>query len=253
MSELPQHKVALITGAGKYRVGNVVARALAERGFSIALHYNRSADQARATVDELRALGVEAEPFQADVADGALVAGMLARVMDRFGRLDALVTSAAIWERKPLEEVTADDVRRHFEVNALGTFLCCQHAGRIMVAQPEGGAIVTIGDWAVERPYRNYAAYFPSKGAIPAMTRCFAVELAHRNPNVRVNAVLPGPVMLPEDIGEHERRGVVAGTLLKRLGTPEHVAGAVVFLIENDFVTGVCIPVDGGRTIAGGS
>jgi len=245
-------KVALITGSGKRRVGNVVARGLTGRGYVVALHYNRSADEARATVEELRAGGAEAECYQADVADEEQVSRLFDQVKDRFGRLDALVTAAAVWEPKPLEEVTAADVRRQFEINALGTFLCCQQAGRIMVAQPEGGSIVTIGDWATERPYLNYAAYFPSKGAIPAMTRSFAVELAERNPNVRVNAILPGPVMVSEDIGEHERRGVVAGTLLKRLGTPEHVAHAVVFLLENDFVTGVCLPVDGGRTIAGG-
>ncbi len=248
----PQHaKVALVTGSGKHRVGNVVARALAERGFSIALHYNRSADEAQATVDELRASGTETEAFQANVADEDQVGRMFAQLRERFGRLDAAITAAAIWQPKPLDAVTAADVRRHFEINALGTFLCCQHAGRIMADQPEGGAIVTIGDWAVERPYRNYAAYFPSKGAIPAMTRSLAVELAHRNPNIRVNAILPGPVMLPEDLSEHERREVVAGTLVKRLGTPEHVAATVLFLVENDFVTGVCIPVDGGRTIAG--
>ena len=253
MSDSPDRKVALVTGSGKRRVGNVVARALAERGYAIALHYNRSADEARATVDGLRAQGADAEAFQADVADEEQVSRLFTQVQQRFGRLDALVTAAAVWESKPLEEVTAADVRRQFDINALGTFLCCQHAGRIMVEQPEGGAIVTIGDWATERPYLNYAAYFPGKGAIPAMTRCFAVELAHRNPNVRVNAVLPGPVMVPEEVGEHERRGVIAGTLVKRLGRPEHVAHAVVFLLQNDFVTGACLPVDGGRTIAGGS
>ena len=91
--------------------------------------------------------------------------------MKTFGRLDVLVTAAAVWDRRPLEETTAADVRREFEVNALGTFLCCQQAGRIMVGQPEGGAIVTIGDWACARPYGNYAAYFLSKGAIPTLTR----------------------------------------------------------------------------------
>jgi pteridine reductase len=249
MSEQPYQKVALVTGSGKRRVGNVVARALAERGYAIALHYNRSADDARASVDELCSLGAEAECYQADVADEEQVSRLFAQVKERFGRLDALVTAAAVWEPKPLEEVTAEDVRRQFEINALGTFLCCQQAGRIMVEQPEGGCIVTIGDWATERPYLNYAAYFPSKGAIPAMTRSLAVELAHRNPNVRVNAILPGPVMVPEEVGEHERRSVIAGTLVKRLGTPEHVAHAVAFLLENDFVTGICLPVDGGRTI----
>ena len=84
-----------------------------------------------------------------------------------FGRLDVLVTAAAVWERKPLEEFTAADVRRQFEINTLGTLLCCRRGGLIMAGQPEGGAIVTIGDWAVARPYPDYAAYFASKGAIP--------------------------------------------------------------------------------------
>jgi pteridine reductase len=119
-----------------------------------------------------------------------------------------------------------------------------------MVAQPEGGTIITIADWAVARPYLNYAAYFISKGAIPTMTRMLAAELAERNRRVRVNCILPGPVMLPENLSAPEIQGAVAGTLLKRPGTPEHVAHAVVFLVENDYVTGVCLPVDGGRTIA---
>lgn len=120
-----------------------------------------------------------------------------------------------------------------------------------MVQQAEGGVIVTIGDWAIVRPYPHYAAYFPSKGAIPTITRTFAVELARRNPAVRVNCILPGPVMLPENLPEHEVKGAIAGTLLKRAGSPENIAQAVVFLVENDYVTGVCLPVDGGRTIAG--
>ena len=84
------------------------------------------------------------------------------------------------------------------------------------------------------------------------MTRMFAVELARRNPAIRVNCILPGPVMVPEDLSEHEVKGSMAGTLLKRLGRPENIAQAVMFFIENDYVTGVCLPVDGGRTIAGG-
>jgi pteridine reductase len=173
--------------------------------------------------------------------------------VELFGRLDALVTAAAIWERKPLEKVTADDVRRHYEVNALGTFLCCREAGLWMADRPAGGAIVTIGDWAVERPYLGYAPYFASKGAIPAITRSLAVELAERNPAVRVNCVLPGPVMLPPDLPEDERQEAIAGTLVKHEGRPEDVANAVLFLLESPFITGVCLPVDGGRTIASGT
>ena len=244
-------RIALITGSGKRRVGNVVARALAERGYHIALHYNRSADEARETVAQIEATGVRAAAFQADLADEADLARLFDETMRTFGRLDVLVTAAAVWEPKPLEDVTAADVRRQFEINALGVFLCCQRAGLIMARQPEGGAIITIGDWAVARPYTGYAAYFVGKGAIPTITRTFAVELAERNRAIRVNCVLPGPVMLPENLSEHEVKGAVAGTLLKRPGRPENVAQAVVFLAENDYVTGVCLPVDGGRTIAG--
>jgi len=122
-----------------------------------------------------------------------------------------------------------------------------------MVGQPEGGAIVNIGDWADARPYCHYAAYFVSKGAIPALTRTLAVELARRNPRVRVNCVLPGPVMLPSDMPQAERTEIAAATLMQREGRPENVAQAVVALVENDFITGACLPVDGGRTIFAGN
>jgi pteridine reductase len=243
-------KVALVTGAGKRRVGNAVARALAARGFAIAIHYHTSAVAAAQTVAELQSAGTSAAAFPADVADEQAVTHLFEHVIDRFGRLDALVTAAAVWEPRPLEEVTAADVRRQFEINALGTFLCCQQAGRIMVAQPAGGAIVTIGDWSCARPGMDYAAYYISKGTLPTMTRLLAVELARRNPRVRVNCILPGPVMVPEDATQPDVAGAVAATLLKRPGSPQNVAQAAVFLIENDYVTGVCLPVDGGRTIA---
>jgi pteridine reductase len=244
-------KLAVITGSGKHRLGNAIASALAERGYDIALHYNRSAAEARESAEAMRRFGVRVEAYQADFAKDDDVARLFASIDKDFGRLDVLVTAAAIWKSKPLEQVTANDLRLNFEINAVGTFLCCQKAGEIMVRQPEGGAIVTFGDWASARPYPHYAAYFPSKGAIPTMTRMFAVELARRNPAIRVNCILPGPVMVPEDVAEHEVKGAVAGTLLKRLGKPENVVQAALFLIDNDYVTGVCLPVDGGRTIAG--
>ena len=164
-------RVALVTGSGKKRVGSAVADALAERGFAIAVHYRSSAAEAAETVAALRTRGVEAEGFPADLADESAVRGLIAAVLARFGRIDVLVNCAAIWQRKRLEDVTAADVRRHFDTNALGTFLCSQHAGLAMVKQPEGGLIVNLGDWAEVRPYLDYAAYFPSKGAVSTMTR----------------------------------------------------------------------------------
>ena len=250
MENAPGQKVALVTGSGKRRVGNAVALALAERGYAIAVHYLSSADEAQQTVAGLRQRGVRAAAFPANVADLTQVDRLFDQTTDQFGRLDVLVTAAAVWEPTPLEALTAEDVCRQFEINALGTLWCCRRAGLIMAQQPEGGAIVTIGDWATARPYPDYCAYMLSKGCIPTLTRSLAIELARRNPSVRVNCILPGPVMLPEDLPKAERKAAISGTLLKRAGRPEHVTQAVLFLIENDFVTGVCLPVDGGRTIA---
>jgi pteridine reductase len=192
---------------------------------------------------------VEAEAFQADLTQEDEVERLLDQAVERFDRLDVVVNAAAIWNPKPLEEVTADDVRRHFETNILGTFLVSRNAGLRMVRQHEGGCIVTIGDWAEVRPYKNYAAYFATKGGIPTLTRCLAVELGTRNPRVRVNGILPGPVMLPPDLPVQERDEAIQATLVQREGSPHNVSQAVLALIDNEFITGVCLPVDGGRTI----
>lgn len=245
MRNSSEQPVALVTG-GAVRVGAAIVRELAKRGYVVAIHANTSLDRAQMLVEELAQAGHEAAAFGADLRDEDATRAMIDRARRHFGRLDALVNSAASWSRTPLETTAADDVRRFFEVNALSTFICCQHAGLIMAGQKMGGAIVNIGDWAIARPYRDYGSYLTSKATIPTMTRMFAVELA---PRVRVNAVLPGPVMMPDDMGEVERERAVAGTLLGRAGRPENVAMAVAFLLENDFVTGVCLPVDGGRTI----
>src|SRR5438270_12791698 len=159
-------KVALVTGSGKRRVGWHVADALAGRGYALAIHYRRSAAEAKETVSYLQARGNEALAVQADLTDEQAVRAMIHQVLERFGRLDVLVNCAAVWQAKRLEDVTAADVRLYFETNTLGTFLCAQHGGLAMVRQAEGGCIINLGDWAEARPYLDYAAYFPSKGAV---------------------------------------------------------------------------------------
>jgi pteridine reductase len=245
MTKQDQHPVALVTG-GAVRVGRSIVRELAARGYRVAVHANTSLDRAQELVHELTGAGHEASAFGAELRDEEATRAMIDRVRRHFGRLDALVNNAAIWSPTPLDTVGADDLRRFFEVNTLSTFICCQHAGLAMAEQETGGAIVNIGDWAVARPYRNYAAYLVSKAAIPTITRLFAVELA---PRVRVNAVMPGPVLVPEGVSESERHRAIHGTLLGRPGRPENIAKAVASLLENDFITGVCLPVDGGRTV----
>jgi pteridine reductase len=242
-------RVALVTGSGKRRVGWTVAAALADRGYAVAIHYRSSKADAEQVVAEFRGRGIETEAFGADLSDERAVKSLVAQALARFGRIDVLVNAAATWKSKPLEDVTASDVCGFFEANTLGTFLCCQHVGLAMVKQPEGGSIVNLGDWAITRPYLNYAAYFPSKGAIPTLTRCFAVELGTRNPKVRVNCIEPGPVMLPHDLPAADRQSAIKATLVKREGSPHNIAQAVLHFVENDFITGVCLPVDGGRSI----
>lgn len=249
MNEPP---VLLVTGSGKKRVGNVVARELARDGYRIALHYRSSQQEAQATVAELQRQGVDADAFAADLRSEDDIVRMVKEVHETFGRIDALVCSAASWLRCPLEQTGSKELSAEWETNAQGTLLCCKYVGLVMCEQEAGGAIVTIGDWAIARPYTEHAAYFASKGAIPVITRTMAVELAARNPRVRVNGILPGPVMMPESVSREEREKVIQATLVKREGTPEHVAHAVRFLLENDFVTGVCIPVDGGRSVYAG-
>lgn len=241
--------VALVTGSGKRRVGWHVAETLGRAGYALAVHYRSSEREARETVSDFRTRGFTAEAFGADLTREAEVRSLVAAVLARFGRLDAFVHCAATWHSRSLEQITADDVRESWETNTLATFLCCQQVGLAMTAQTDGGAIVLCGDWATIRPYRNYAAYFPSKGAIPTLTRTMAVELGTRNPRVRVNCILPGPVMLPADLPEAERRQAIDATLVKREGSPDHIARAALHLIENDFITGACLPVDGGRSI----
>ncbi len=249
---MPDQKVALITGSGRKRVGSVVAQALAQQGYAIMVHYRSSAAEAQTTIAELKKLGAPAQGFQCDITDETAVKKMVQTALDAWGRIDALVNAAAVWRSKPLEQVQAADVRDHFETNTLGSFLCAQHAGLAMVKQSDGGCIINIGDWAETRPYLNYAAYFPSKGAVSTMTRCLAVELGTRNPRVRVNCIMPGPVMLPPDLPEEEKQEAINATLVKKEGSPANIAQAVLSLIDNDFITGVCLPVDGGRTIYAG-
>jgi pteridine reductase len=244
--------VALVTGSGKKRIGWHVAAALAERGYNVIVHYHTSAHEAEEAAATFRQHNIESVALQADLTDENAVNQMFQHILAHFGRLDAFVHCAGLWQGRKLEDVRAADVCRHFEVNVLSTFLCARAAGLVMVQQPEGGCVITLGDWAVVRPYSNYAAYFASKGAVTTLTRTLAVELGTRNPQVRVNCIEPGPVMMPPDLSAEERGEAIAATLVQREGKPEHVVRAVLALLDNDFITGVSLPVDGGRTIFAG-
>ncbi len=243
--------VALVTGSAK-RVGRVIAQQLADSGYRIAVHANTSMSEAAQFADSLKEQGVEANEFQADLTNEASIKDMVDKVHFYFGRIDVLVNSASIFYPTPLDEVTPEDVQSLFQVNTFSVLTCSRLVAKRMREQSTGGAIVNIADWSVTRPAKDFSAYIASKGALVTLTKSLAIDLAAENPSIRVNAVLPGQVLLPEGSSDRKRKAAVDATLVKRMGEPEDVAQAVQFLVESPFVTGVCLPVDGGRTIFGG-
>ncbi|MCA8982679.1 MAG: SDR family oxidoreductase [Planctomycetaceae bacterium] len=247
-----RNPVALITGGGRARVGQAIAFDLARGGYQIALHYHGSLDEALRTQAAIREAGGTCELYQADLSSERETERMFEAVASRFEHLDVLVTTASIYEPRKLEEITSADLLRNFNVNTAATFWCARAAGLWMARQDSGGSIILFGDVAIELPYPDHAAYFISKGCLPTLTRVLAIELANRNPRVRVNCIQPGPVLFPPDAPEVERRQMVASTLVKQADCPAMVTLTVRFLIENTFITGACLPLDGGRNLQPG-
>jgi pteridine reductase len=212
----------------------------------LAVHYHWSAGPADETVAEIRALGVEAEAFQGDLSRMEDIRALIGAIDERWGRLDVLVNSAAIFPRTPWDEIDEATWDRTLAVNLKGPFFTAWHAAGLM-RRNGGGKIVNIADWAGLRPYKHYLPYVISKGGIITMTKALAKELA---PEIAVNAVAPGPVMLPEDFEPAAAERVRKATLLQQLGSPDDVAQSVVYLVAmTDFVTGHVLVVDGGRLI----
>jgi NAD(P)-dependent dehydrogenase (short-subunit alcohol dehydrogenase family) len=237
---------ALVTGAA-VRVGRAIALKLAERGADIAVHFNRSGEEAKETADEIRGRGVKAIVVQSDMSRSQQIDSMVKEIESGLGPLDVLVNSASVYDSKLFEDLTEEDWDRNFEINVKAPFLLGRRIGPEMKKRGEG-KIVNIVDWATERPYKEYIPYCASKAALVNLTKSMALALS---PEVQVNGVAPGPVLLPENFSEKEIEAVKRAVPLKRLGSPEDVAAAVLFLIEGtDFMTGSIMTVDGGRLIA---
>lgn len=232
-------KIALVTGASQ-RLGKAIATALARAGANLALHYHASEDAARATADELRALGRRVELFQADLADPLQIEALFVLVHDAFARLDILVNNAARYERTPIDTLTAAQWDAQMALNARAPALCIRSALPLM---PAGGSIVNITDVSAERPWGGYVAYCAAKAALQAVTRSAALALAARS--IRVNAVAPGAILWKDEPADR-RQTVLRHVPLGRTGTPDNVAQAVLFLCANSYITGQTLRVDGG-------
>ena len=239
----PNGRVALVTG-GARRVGRAFALALADRGARVAIHHHESPEQAASLVEQLAERGIDAAAFASDLRKADAPDRLIAQVVQRFGSLDILVNSAAIMVRRSLDELTPDDWDDTFALNLRAPFFCARAAARAMADR--GGVIVNLADLAGIETWPAYAAHGISKAGVIHMTRVLARILA---PRVRVNAIAPGAVLLPESWSADDAAHLERTTPLRRLGSPNDVAQAMLYFIEADYVTGDLLIVDGGRHI----
>jgi pteridine reductase len=237
-------KVALVTGAGR-RVGRAIALGLAQDGFRVAIHYNAAATDAEQLAKEITAAGhPPAALFRADLRNALEAESLPQRVAQQLGRLDVLVNSAAVMLKQPFGSVTPtmwDDV---LNLNLRAAFFTSQAAAPAL--QATRGSIINISDLAAFDVWPSYLPHNVSKAGIEMLTRGLARVLA---PDVRVNAIAPGPVLLPDDWTPKAAERTVASVPLKRMGTPADVVAAVRYLLGAEFVTGTTIVVDGGQRV----
>lgn len=236
-------RVALVTGAG-IRVGRALAVGLGRHGVKVAVHYHASDAGARETARLVREAGGTAWLVSSDLTSGDAPADLIDRVAREFDGLDILINSSAVMERTPLGEVTAAQWDAMMALNLRAPFLLAQAAAPHLAKAR--GAIVNIADLAAFETWPAYIPHGISKSGIVYMTRALARTLA---PNVRVNGIAPGAVLLPEGWTEEDAAKLRDSTPLARLGSPEDVVAAMVYLLSADYVTGETLIVDGGRHV----
>ena len=230
---------ALVTG-GARRIGAAVARALAQDGYDVALHYFTSAEQAERVAGEIEALGRRCRLFRCDLNDHGETSALVPAVRERFPNLDVLVNNASIFERGTLRETGRDLFDRHFNINLKAPFFLIQ----AFAESCAGGQVINVLDTRVSRSDPHHAAYTLSKKMLHELTKMAARELG---PAIRVNGISPGMILPPPGgvADELERRS--AALPLKRIGDTDNLVAAVRFLLNNPFVTGESIYVDGGE------
>jgi NAD(P)-dependent dehydrogenase (short-subunit alcohol dehydrogenase family) len=236
-------RVALVTGAGK-RLGRAIAIGLGEAGCDVAVHYHGSADGAEDTARSIREAGRQARVFQADLRDGAAARGLADQVAAAFGHLDVVINSAAVMVEREFASITAAEWNDALSLNLSAAFFVSQGAAPHL--RTTRGKIVNLADLAAFEVWPSYLPLNVSKAGVVMLTHGLARVLA---PEITVNAVAPGAVLPPDDWPVAARERLAATTPLRRLGAPEDVVRAVVFLLESDYVTGVVLPVDGGRLV----
>jgi pteridine reductase len=237
-------RTAVVTGAG-IRVGRAIALALADAGFDVVAHANKSKAEVEETADLIRNKGRQASVELADLADDDAVDALADRIAAAHPVVDVLVHSAGFFEKVPFERVTRAQYRAMQRVNVEAPYFLTQRLLPCLERASDPN-VVHVVDIAAERPMNRYSHYSVSKAGLLMLTRALTVELG---PKVRVNGVSPGTVAFPEHFSQDERDKILARIPLRREGHPDDIARAVVFLVTSPYMSGAVIPVDGGRAV----
>jgi pteridine reductase len=237
-------KRALVTGGGK-RLGRAIALALGASGARIAVHHHEGRSGADETCELIRRAGGDAFAISADLMDRSETRSLVDRAVDALGGLDVLVGNAGNFERVPVEALDDGVYDRALRLNLDANYVLATHARPAL--RSAQGNVVFVTCTSATTPFRNYLPYVVSKGALRQLMRALALELA---PEIRVNAVAPGTVLPPDDLGAPELERLRSRIPLARFGAADDVASAVVYLASAPFVTGVELIVDGGRSVA---
>jgi 3-oxoacyl-[acyl-carrier protein] reductase len=243
------NKVVCVTGAAR-RVGREIALEVARNGADLVIHHSNSDADAASAAAEIRAMGRDALIVKGDQSKPDDVARFFDAIRSHYGRLDVLVNSAATFRRTPLLHISYDEWQSVLGINLSGPFLCTQHAARLMIDGGHGGAIINISDNSGLHPWKDRPHHSVSKAGVIMLTQVSALNLAPHH--IRVNCIVPGPVLRPAGEPEDVLVEIARALPLGRIGHPSNIAHACVFLATNDFTTGAILRVDGGEGLAGG-